>query len=304
MTPPARRLAILLIGAGLLLTAADAFYTVSQSQQALVLRFGAPVRVINDTASGAAAGLYAKWPFVDRVVRFDRRFLTLRGEPQEVATREANRLSAQAELSYRIVDPVRFYQASGDGRPGAEGLQRVLDASVVHAISAASWSDVVSDRRAALMQSALSDARRSASADRLGVQIADVRLVQLAPPPAQAEATGRRMEDAETQQAAAIHVRGDANRSELIADADREAEEVRGRGEEQSLEVRGQGDAQRADILGSAYGADPEFARFFRRLEAYDQALNPANTTLVLSADNAFLSLFNRGPAARPPSRR
>ena len=304
MTPSTRRLSLLLIGAALLLTSADALYTMSQDQQAVVLRFGAPVRVINATATGAAAGLYAKWPFVERVVRLDRRLLTLQGEPQALITRDADPLSVQAQLSYRIVDPLRFYRASNDGRDGAELLQRVLDTSVAHALSAASWRDAVAKRRAALMQNALADARRAAAADQLGVELTDVHLVQLDPPPAQAEATARRMQEVESQQATAIRARGDANRRELIAAADREAGEIRAQGEEQALEVRGQGDAQRADILGAAYGADPAFARFFRRLEAYDQALNPANTTLVLSSDNAFLDLFSHGPeAARSPRR-
>ena len=304
MTPSTRRLSLLLIGAALLLTSADALYTMSQDQQAVVLRFGAPVRVINATATGAAAGLYAKWPFVERVVRLDRRLLTLQGEPQALITRDADPLSVQAQLSYRIVDPLRFYRASNDGRDGAELLQRVLDTSVAHALSAVSWRDAVADRRAALMHNALADARRAAAEDQLGVELTDVHLVQLAPPPVQAEATARRMQEVESQQATAIRARGDANRRELIAAADREAGEIRAQGEEQALEVRGQGDAQRADILGAAYGADPAFARFFRRLEAYDQALNPANTTLVLSSDNAFLDLFSHGPEAAGSPRR
>ena len=305
MRPSARRLSLLLlIGTAVLLTGADGLYTVGQAQQAVVLRFGAPVRVINATATGAAAGLYAKWPFVDRVVRLDRRLLTLQGQPQVLSTRDADPLSVQGQLSYRIVDPLRFYRASDEAGDGAEPLRRILDTSVAHALSGVSWRDAVADRRAALMQEALADARHAAAEDQLGVELADVSLLQLAPPPVQAAATAQRMQEVEGQQAAAIRARGDANRREMIAAADREASEIRAQGEEQALEVRGQGDAQRADILGAAYGSDPEFARFFRRLEAYDQALNPANTTLVLSSDNAFLDLFSHGPGAGRPARR
>ena len=105
------------------------------------------------------------------------------------------------------------------------------------------------------------------------------------------------MQQAEALQVGQVRAEGEQHRRELLAQADREAADVRGEAERQALEIRGDGDAQRASILGEAYGKDPDFARFFRRLEAYDQALNPDNTTLVLSQDNAFLDLFTHGPA-------
>ncbi len=110
------------------------------------------------------------------------------------------------------------------------------------------------------------------------------------------EAISRRMQDDEGRQAAEIKAQGEAHKRELLSQADRNAADLRGEGDRQALEIRGDGDAQRAAILGAAYSKDPAFARFFRRLEAYDQALNPDTTVLVLSPDTAFLDLFGRGP--------
>ena len=128
----------------------------------------------------------------------------------------------------------------------------------------------------------------------------DVSLLTVAPSGADADAVSRRMQDAETAQASLVRAEGEAHRRELLTAADREVADIRGEGERQALEIRGDGDAQRAEVLGAAYSQDPDFARFFRRLEAYDQALNPDDTTLVLSPDTAFLDLFGHGPSAKP----
>ena len=279
----------------LLLTAASALYGVNQSQQALVLRFGRPVRLVN--ASGDGAGLYVRWPFVDRVVRLDRRTLSLEDEPTDTTIAGGERLSLRAAMSYRIADPLRLYRSLGDGHDALDRLRSLLQASVARALASSRRQDIVADRRAVLMQAALNAMRRSA--EPLGVEVVDVALLDAEPTPAQAEAAARRMQDQETQQAAHVRSEGDAHKQDLIARADREAADIRGEGEREALELRGDGDAQRTAILGAAYGADPDFARFFRRLEAYDQALNPLNTTLILSPDNAFLDLFSHGPTAQ-----
>ena len=149
---------------------------------------------------------------------------------------------------------------------------------------------------------ALTLARRSVAQRGLGVRLEGLDL--LSATPADPDAVGRRMQASETAQAAQVRTDGEAHKRELMAAADREAADIRGEGDRQALEVRGDGDAQRASILGVAYAQDPGFARFFRRLEAYDQAFNPDNTTLVLSPDNAFMDLFAHGPQGEPALRR
>lgn len=291
-----RRLALTLglTAAAAAILVSTAAYSVGPSESALVVRFGVPVRVVN--RDGEAPGLHLKWPFVEQVARLDRRALVLTGQPQEVATAGGDRLSTQAALRYRIADPLRFYQAVAAPAGGMTRLQALLDASAGSALAGAPAEEVAGGPQARMTQ-ALAVARRLAARDGLGVQLEEITLLGAAP--ADPEAAARHLQASETARVEAVRTEGAARKRELYAEADREAADVRGEGERQALEVRGEGDAERTAILGAAYGRDPEFARFFRRLEAYDQALDPQTTTLVLSPDNAFLDLFAHGPASK-----
>ncbi len=283
------------------LAAVDSVYVVDQTQQAVVLQFSRPVAVINAGSHADGAGLHVKWPFVDQVVRLDRRVLPLQSDPIDIVTADQDQLKVQADMSYRILDPMRFYQAVGSAAAAPTRLQILVETGLRQALAGAKLQDIVADRRQALMQSALADTRRQASVQKLGVKIIDVRLLDASPSEIDAVAITRRMQDRETQQAATIRAQGEEHKRELLAQADRDAVDVHADADRQALDIRGDGDAQRAAILGAAYGKDADFARFFRRLEAYDQALNPDNTTLVLTSDNAFLSLFGHGPAGAAP---
>ncbi len=289
---PLHAIAPLLVAVALL-AAADAVYVVGQGQQAVVLHLGQPVAAVDAGPAPTAAGLHLKWPFVDRVARLDRRTLALLSQPAEMPG--ADPAQVQADLRYRIRDPLRFYRALGDARLGPQRLSGLLQDSLERSLTG---MQAAKTDRPALGQAVLADLRAKAAADRLGVEIVDVRLADAAPSAATVELLSRRMQDAETRQVSEIKAQGEQHRRDLFAQADRDAADVRGEGERQALVIRGDGDAQRAAILGDAYGRDPAFAAFFRRLEAYDQALNPENTTLVLSPDTDFLALFGRGPEA------
>jgi modulator of FtsH protease HflC len=279
--------------------ACDAVFVVDGPQAVLVLRSGAPVRTLNP--DGRSAGLYAKWPLIEQVVRLDRRVLALDGPPQEVTTADGGRVSVQATLRYRVVDPVRFYAAAGGVSAGAPGLQRALASGVAAALTGLTSQELA--RVDAHADAAAKRSREVAVEARLGVEPVEVVFTALSP--ADPEAAGRRMQAQEAAKVQAIRADSEGNKRELLAQADREAADIRGEGEHQALVVRGQGDAERAAILGAAYGKDPAFARDFRRLEAYDQALNPQTTTLVLSPEgNDFLNLFAHGARNDPPKTR
>ena len=282
--------------AAALLVAADSVFAVDQGQQALVLSLGRPVRLAN--ADGRSGGLYLKWPLLEQVVRLDRRSITQSWPAQDVAAAGQTRLGVAASLRYRIVDPWRYYAAVGGGPDGAERLRAVADRGVRDAFAGAPAQDIAAAGDGARLRTALADAQRLAARGQLGVQVEDISLLHVAPSGADADAVSRRMQAAETARASLVRAEGEAHRRTLLAAADREVADIRGEGERQALEIRGDGDAQRAEILGAAYSQDPDFARVFRRLEAYDQALNPDNTTLVLSPGIAFLDLFGHGPSA------
>jgi modulator of FtsH protease HflC len=292
-----RTLAALSLGGACAMTliAANSLFAVQATEAAVVLSFGRPVRVEN--ADGRSAGLYAKWPFVEQFVRLDRRELTLAGDPRDVSAEDGARLSVQGALRYRVVDPARYYREVELGGAGNDRLRQVLDQAVAQ-VAGGRTTQVAGADDGRFTEEALAAARRLAAAERLGVAVDAVSLLSVQP--ADREAAISDMQRSEALRAAGLRNDGEAARQASLIQADREAADVRGEGEAQALVVRGQGDAERAAILGEAYGKDPEFARFFRRIEAYDQALSPDTTALVLSPDaNGFLDLFGHGPAQR-----
>jgi modulator of FtsH protease HflC len=274
--------------------ACHAVTPVGATEEAVFLRFGAPVRTAN--VDGRSPGLYLSWPVIEAVVRLDRRPEVLAGRLETLALADGSRITARGAFRYRITDPARFYRQIGPGQAGVERLQDALEASLARGLAGVAAPNLASempDRMAV----ALAALRREAAREQLGVVVQDVILLQLAP--ADMNLIGRTMLTEDQSRAASLRTEADTIKREQFASADREAAAVRGEGDRQALVIRGQGDAERAAILGAAYQHDPDFARFFRRLEAYDQALNPQTTTLVLSPqDNGFLDLFAHGPGA------
>ncbi len=281
-----------LLGGVALLAAVNTFYSIGQAQQVVLLRLGRPIVAVNDGPTSTAAGLHLKWPFIEQVQRLDRRTLTLQTPSVERPARAAP-VSFRAEMRYRVDDPLRFYRALGDERQGEQRLSQLLDDSLERGLSGIGAHDMAK-ASAALDEGLAADMRSKAA--KLGLNILDVRLVDASPSPSTIDALSRKMQEVEGRQVAQIKSDGEQHKRDLLAQADRDAADVRGEGDRRALEMRGDGDGQRAAILGVAYGKDPAFARFFRRLEAYDQAFNPDNTVLVLSQENAFLDLFAHGP--------
>ena len=267
------------------LLALNAVYVVHQTQQAVVLRFGQPVRVV------ATPGLHAKWPVAETAVRFDIRARPVEIDQAEVTTADHVRLIADGYLLYRVADAQQFYRTLGDARAAETRLRDMATAAL------ARTPDVASPQASAQtgMGAALTDLRQRAAKARLGVELIDLRLRHAEPPAAEAETVYRRMRANGAELSAQIRADGEQRRTAIIADADRQVATQRGEAEGEALKIRGEGDAKRIAVLGEAYGRDPAFARFFRQMEGYQNALAQGDTTLILSPDNAFLHDFSKG---------
>jgi membrane protease subunit HflC len=270
------------------LLALNSAYVLHQTQAAVVLRLGTPERVVRDP------GLHAKWPLLEQAVRFDVRARPVELEQAEVATADQGRLVVDSYLLYRVADPARFQAVFGDVRAADARLRDMLASSLAQALSRASTAQAVAAGADGVLAPALDDLRRRAAG--LGVEVADLRLRHVEPPASQAETIYRAMRGQGAQLAAQIRADGDQKKAAIVADGDRQAATIRGEAEGEALKIRGEGDAKRIAILGQAYGRDPGFARFFRQMDAYQNALAQGDTTLVLSPDTAFLRDFSKGP--------
>lgn len=170
MTP--RSLALGLLGLFLITLVFQTFYIVDQRQQAIVVQFGDPVRVVNPPGR-SEAGLNLKVPFIEQAIKLDRRNIALESDQEEIITAGQERLVVDAFIRYRITDPLQFYRTLRDEQTATDRIERLVNSSLRQVLGSASSTDIISGRRAQLMQQARLDVDRRAKASRLGIEVID-----------------------------------------------------------------------------------------------------------------------------------
>ena len=285
------------IGVVALIVLMNTFFVVDQREEAIVLRLGQPIRVINAPGRDEA-GLNVKQPFVEHVVKFDRRNLGQEADQEEIIAADQQRLVVDAFIRYRIADPLQYFRTVRDDRIAADRIERILNSSLRQVLGSVNSQDIISTRRDELMRQARVDVARRSAESRLGIQVIDVRIKRADLPAANQAAVFRRMRTAREQIAAQTRAQGEQQKREITAGADKEVTITLATATQEAETTRGQGDAQRTRIFAQAYGKDAAFASFYRSLQAYDSSLGQGDATLVLSPDSDFFKYFQRGPAA------
>jgi membrane protease subunit HflC len=295
LTPRNRLIAYGLAGLAAVIVLANTLYVVDTREQAVVLSFGSPVAVVNAANGRSNPGLKAKVPFLQNVVTFDRRNQALESEEEEIIAGDQERLVVDAFVRYRINDPLQFYRTVRDENTAGDRIERLLNSSLREVLGSAPSNDIISGQRAQLMRQTLARVSQGAKSSRLGVEILDVRIKRADLPPQNQEAVYRRMQTARQQEAATIRARGEQQKREIVARANRDVSVTVAQAQAYEGQVKGEGDARRTQILGEAYGRDPSFASFYRSMQAYDTALGQGDTTMVISPDSAFFRFYDRG---------
>jgi membrane protease subunit HflC len=282
---------------GLLIVLGNTLFVVDQREQAIVVRLGEPVRVVNAPPGQTGAGLNVKTPFLENVIKFDRRNLALEADQEEVLTSDQQRLVVDAFLRYRISDPLQYYRTLRDERTAQDRLERLVNSSLRQVLGTASATDVISGRRALLMQQSKVDVERRAKASRLGIEVIDVRIKRADLPANNQASVYRRMQTQRQQIAAQTRAQGEQQKREIIASADKEVAITLAGAQQEGETTRGEGDALRTRIFAQAFGKDPSFAAFYRSMQAYEQGIGQGDATMVLSPDSAFFKYFQYGPS-------
>ena len=282
----ARTIAAIIAGVVLLIVLASALFTVSETEQALVLRFGQIQDAKNEE------GLHAKAPFIDNVVYLDKRILSLDLPPQEVIAAGQERLVVDAFARYRIVDPIQFYQAVGTEEVAASRLGTILNSAVRRVLGRSSFEDIVRDDRDTLM-TLIQEQVAPEARDRFGLEVVDVRLRRADLPQQNSQRVFDRMRAQRVQEATQIRARGDEAARRIRASSEREATVIVADAERDSQRLRGEGDATRNAIFAEAFSQDPDFFAFYRSMQAYENALRGQGTRMVLSPDSDFFRYFN-----------
>ena len=281
------RLALCILAAFIflaLLAVYSALFTVYQTDQALVLRLGQPIRAVTQ------AGLNLRIPLIDSVVYIDNRILDLENPAQEVIASDQTRLVIDAFARYRINDALKFYQTIGSVEDANSRLSILLNSALRRVLGEAIATDIVRDKRSQLM--ALVRGQLENEAKFFGIAVVDVRIKHANLPPQNSQAVYQRMQTERQRQAAAFRAQGSQRSLEIRAKADRDATILIAQATAASEQVRGDGDAARNRIYATAYERDPEFFAFYRTMQAYENALPPRNTRMLLTPNSDFFRYF------------
>ena len=279
-----RTAALILLGVAVLVMF-SATFVVHQTQYALVLRFGA-VR-----AQVSEPGLHFKVPLVDNVTFFDKRVLDLDLPVQTILSADRQNLEVDVFTRYRIIDPLRFYQAANNISLANQRLASFTNSAMRNVLASASRDAIVRTDRAQLMNNIQEDVNRQAQS--LGIELIDLRLTRVDLPTANSQAVYQRMRTEREREAADLRANGQQQAQMIRARAEREATVIRAEANRTAEELRGQGDAEKNRILAEAYSQDPGFFTFFRSMQAYENGLGSGGTRMVLSPQSDFFRYFN-----------
>ena len=259
-------------------------FTVKEINQAIVLQFGDPKKVI------AEPGLQVKIPFIQNVVYLDRRILSLDPAPEEVIASDQKRLIVDAYARFKIVDPLKFYISVGDERVARSRLATIINSRIRSVLGKQSLATLLSEDRT--KQMAIIQEGVNVEAEKFGITIIDVRIKRADLPQANSEAIYKRMQTEREREAKEFRARGAEMAVTITSTADKEVTVLLANAKKQSEIMKGEGDGQRNKIFANAFGKDPEFFSFYRAMQAYEKALIGGDTSLILSPDSDFFKFF------------
>ena len=267
-------------------------FIVKEVNQAIVLQFGDPKRIISKP------GLNFKIPFIQNVVFLDKRILNLDAPPEEVIASDQKRLIVDAFARFQIVDPLKFYISVGNERVARSRLSTIINSRIRSVLGTQRLQTLLSEDRnkqMALIQEGVNN-----EANKFGIKIVDVRIKRADLPQANSDAIYRRMQTEREREAKEFRARGAEMAVTITSTADKEVAVILAEANKNSEIMKGEGDGLRNKIFADAFGRDPDFFAFYRAMQAYEKALIGGDTSLILSPDSEFFKFFgniNQKPA-------
>ena len=267
--------------------AATAFFSifiVKEVNQAIVLQFGDPKRIITNP------GLNFKLPFIQNVVFLDKRILNLDAPPEEVIASDQKRLIVDAFARFQIIDPLKFYISVGNERVARSRLSTIINSRIRSVLGTQRLQTLLSEDRT--KQMALIQEGVNIEAEKFGIKIIDVRIKRADLPQANSDAIFARMQTERNREAKEFRAKGAEMAVTITSTADKEVTVILADAQKKSEIMKGEGDGQRNKIFADAFGQDPQFFAFYRAMQAYEKALIGGETSLVLSPDSEFFKFF------------
>ncbi len=287
MTGLAAAIFVLVLGLG------STLFTVQQTEQVLITQFGEPIRVIT------AAGLHAKIPLVQTVISFDRRLLDYEVQSEEVILGDQRRLIVDSFTRFRIVDPLRYYQAVGPTEEGIRvRLNSVVSSSLRRVLGNEQLLNVLSSNRGRIMGLIRDQVNEEMKS--FGVSVEDVRIRRADLPEENTQAILSRMQSERERVARQARAEGGEASQRIRADAERERTVLLAEARASADKLRGLGEGEAIAIYADAFQRDPHFFEVWRTLLAYREAFATGGSRLVLTPGDAFLKMLNEAPKPTP----
>lgn len=260
-------------------------FILDQREQALVVQFGEPIRVVREP------GLNFKIPFAQDLIVFDKRVLDLNADPKELIAADQKRLIVDSFAKYRITDPLKFYQTVRNEAGMRVRLNAILDSRLREVLGSVPLQALLTGEREKIMQDIKQKVNQEAKS--FGIDVIDVRIMRADLPQTNSEAIFLRMQTERQREAKEFRAQGAEESQRIRSRADKERTIILAEAQKQASLVRGAGEGKSTEIYTEAYSRDPEFYRFYRTLQAYRETLKNTDTTLILSPDSEFLKFFN-----------
>ena len=265
-------------------------FMVDQIDQVLITQFGQPVRVI------VQPGLHTKTPFIQTVITFDKRLLSLELPGEQVILGDQRRLVVDSFTVFRITDPLLYYQSVGPAEDGIRGrLNSIVSASLRRVLANNKLLDVLSARRDQIMATIRDQVNVEMRG--FGVSIEDVRIRRADLPDENTKAVLSRMQSERQRVAAQARAEGAEAAARIRADAERDRTVLLADARATADRLRGEGEAEASRTFAKAYQQDAGFYSVWRTLQAYRDAFETGNSRLVLTPDNEFLRYLQSLPA-------
>jgi len=264
-------------------------YTVDQTEQAIVLRFGEIEKTVQEP------GLYFKIPFADEVVLYEKRILDLDPAPVKQLLTDQKTIEVDAYARYRIVDPLVFFQRVRSYNILEDRFSKLVRAGLQREIANVSLGELLSDKRNDIVEKIELEVEQQAQS--FGIEVVDVRIGRTDLPPEISQNTFDRMKSDQQRKASRIRAEGSEAAKKIRATADRERTVLIADAERMAEILRGEGEGERNRVLGEAYGTDPEFFDFYKSMQEYRKGLGGDSTTMVLTPDSDFFRFFGQESA-------
>lgn len=264
----------------------NSVYIVNQTDQAIVLQFGEPMRVVKEP------GLKFKIPFIQNVILYDKRLLNLDPPAQEIVLNDKKRLDVDSFTRYKIVDPLRFYKTVRTEAQARSKLEEIVNSSVRKILGRITLQDLLSQQRNQIMRDISSAVK--VDAEQIGVNVADVRIRRADLPIEVLQAINARMKSEREREAKEFRGQGQQLSRQIKAQAEKESTIIVAEAEKQAQITRGNGDKEAIQIWNDAANTDPQFYAYYRSLEAYRKSMSNGDTSLVLSPSSEFFRYFEK----------